>query len=417
MPNNDKDIKKNLLIFTSTFPRWLGDKTPADFVYCLAQEMSKFYSTNVLAPHHPDAATHETMESITVFRFPFFWPKSKQILANGKGMLANIRQSLLAKIQIPFLILSGMIAFVRTLRKTKASIVNSHWLVPQGLISAFFKKRYGYFHAITIHAADVFLLARIPFGKLLTRFIVDNTDIFLPVSRKNQEILESLAPNKKIRSEILPMGVSIQFFDSSENVAPEELGIDVTKKNALFVGKITEKKGLPYLIRAFTDWSKTESNARLIIVGDGFMRSQCEEEANQLNVADKINFVGMKSKTEVRNYLKNSDLLVVPSIIDSLGETEGAPVVVMEAMAAGKPIIASDVGGISDMVSDNLNGIIVQPKDVTALTEAFKTIYYENSLQTMGKKSFEIIQDYDWKSIGEKYKNAFSNSSFTSKPQ
>ncbi len=415
MPDSDKKNKKNLLIFTSTFPRWLGDKTPADFVYCLAQEMSKFYPTHVLAPHDPNAATHEKMEAISVFRFPFFWPKSKQILANGKGMLANMRQSLLAKIQVPFLMLSGTIAFVRTLRKTKASIVNSHWLVPQGLISAFFKKRYGYFHAITIHAADVFLLARIPFGKLLTRFIVDNTDIFLPVSRKNQEVLESLASNKKFRSEILPMGVPVQFFDSSEKTSPEDLDIDPDKKNALFVGKITEKKGLPYLIRAFADWSKAEPDARLIVVGDGFMRSQCEEEANQLNVADKISFVGMKSKEEVKNYLKNSDLLVVPSIIDSLGETEGAPVVVMEAMAAGKPIIASDVGGISDMVSDNLNGIIVQPKDVAALTQAFKTVYSKDSLQTMGKKSFEIIQDYDWQSIGKKYKNAFSNSGFTPK--
>jgi glycosyltransferase involved in cell wall biosynthesis len=408
MPDSDQN-KETLLIFTSTFPRWLGDKTPADFVYCLAQEMSKFYSTHVLAPHDPGAATHETMESISVFRFPFFWPKSKQILANGKGMLANIRQSLLAKIQVPFLILWGTIAFVRTLRKTKATTVNSHWLVPQGLISAFFKKRYGYFHAVTIHAADVFLLARIPFGKLLTRFIVDNTDIFLPVSKKNQDVLESLAPDKKIRSKILPMGVPVQYFDSAEKISPEHLNIDVTKKNVLFVGKITEKKGLPYLIRAFSDWSKTETDARLIIVGDGFMKSQCEEEVNQLNLASKISFVGMKSKAEVRNYLKNSDVLVLPSIIDSLGETEGAPVVVMEAMAAGKPIIASDVGGISDMVNHDVNGIIVQPKDVVALTKALIAVYSKDCLQTMGKKSFEIIQDYDWKSIGAKYYDAFSN--------
>jgi len=177
----------------------------------------------------------------------------------------------------------------------------------------------------------------------------------------------------------------------------------------LFVGKITEKKGLPYLIRAFTDWSKTESEARLIIVGDGFLRSQCEEETKLLNVKDKISFVGMKSKAEVKNYLKNSDLLVVPSIIDSLGETEGAPVVVMEAMAAGKPIIASDVGDISEMVNNNSNGIIVQPKDIKALAEALRAIYSKDCLKKMGKKSLEIVQNYDWKSIGEKYKNAFSN--------
>ena len=230
MPIVDKNNKENLLIFTSTFPRWAEDKIPADFVYCLAQEMSKFYKTNVLAPHDPDAAKYEKMESVSVFRFSFFWPKSKQILANGKGMLTNIRQSLLAKIQVPFLMISGMIAFADTLKKTKASIVNSHWLVPQGLISAFFKKKYGYFHAITIHAADVFLLSRIPFGKLLTCFIVENTDIFLPVSKKNQETLESLAPEKKIRSKILPMGVPVDFFSTSEQVTPEDLNIDVTKK-------------------------------------------------------------------------------------------------------------------------------------------------------------------------------------------
>jgi glycosyltransferase involved in cell wall biosynthesis len=411
----DDQKKETLLIFTSTFPRWLGDKTPADFVYCLAKEMNQFYKTHVLAPHDPGAATQENMESISVFRFPFFWPKSKQILANGKGMLANMRQHQLAKIQVPFLMLAGTFAFIRTLRKTKASIVNSHWLVPQGLISALFKKRYNYFHAITIHAADVFLLARIPFGKFLTRFIVNNTDIFLPVSQRNREVLETLAPNSNIRSEVLPMGVPVNFFDSSQEVSAETLKIDPSKKNALFVGKITEKKGLTYLIQAFGEWAKNEPDARLIIVGDGFMKIECEAEASQLNVTDKIRFVGMKSKEDVRNYLKNSDLLVVPSIIDSLGETEGAPVVVMEAMAAGKPIIASDVGGISDMVSHNINGIIVQPKDVSALTNALQSVYSANCLHLMGKKSFEIIQEYDWSSIGKKYFKAFSKHGIAAK--
>ncbi|MBI4600240.1 glycosyltransferase [Candidatus Uhrbacteria bacterium] len=401
--------KKPLLVFTSTFPRWTGDKVPADFVYRLARELSKYYPTWVLAPHDPKASEDEEMEGLRVLRFPYFWPKCLQKLADGQGMLANIRRTFLAKVQVPFFLGSEILAFKRAARKHGIRLVNSHWLIPQGLVASLFKKKFGFVHAVTVHAADVFLLERLPFGKLLARYIVENSDIVIPVSRLNLEVLRKLA-GRDFKAMVLPMGVEIEFFRSV--LVPKtkaDLRIDPDKKTILFVGKLTEKKGVVYLIRAMKEFSRRRQDVQLAIVGDGHLRQECEAEAHRLGLNGTVKFVGQKSKSEVKDFLSVSDVLIVPSIVDRHGETEGVPVAILEAMAAGLPVIASGVGGIPQVVIHGENGYITKEKDVAGLTQALQDIFSEDRLKRMGAKSSEIIGTLDWKAVGESYREAFES--------
>lgn len=395
---------KRLLVFTSTFPRWKDDSVPADFVYCLAKEMTQHFSTFVLAPHDSTAKTEESMDSITVFRFPYFLPRKQEILANGKGMLANIRQSLLGKIQVPFLIVAEIFAFAKCVRNNKIDVVNSHWLVPQGLIAALFKRRYKFVHLTTIHAADLFLLRRIPFGKKIAQFIVDRTDVNIPVSQYNCDLLKQLT-GRDFKSMVLPMGVDVDFFSGPPPAGlKEKLHIDPGKKTVLFIGKLSEKKGTVYLIRAMKELLQKHKDIQLIIVGNGYLMSQCEEETRKLGLDSIVKFMGFKPKTEIKNFLKAADVLVVPSIVDRHGETEGVPLVVLEGMAAGLPIIASDVGGISQVVHHEQNGYIVREKDVSGIASALISLFSDHRDVSMGEHSLQVIRSLDWKIIGEKYK-------------
>ncbi|MBI4383427.1 MAG: glycosyltransferase [Nitrospinae bacterium] len=370
--------------------------------------MTRHYSTFVLAPHDSTAAESEEMDSVAVRRFPYFWPRRLQKLADGKGILANIRGSLLAWLQVPFFLFREALAFARVVRENNIGIVNSHWLVPQGVIAAFFKKRYGFVHAITVHAADVFLLNRLPFGKRVARYIVENADLIIPVSKHNHDLLRGMA-GRDFKSLILPMGVDVEFFGGSGATKPKaELSVDPSKRTILFVGKLTEKKGVVYLIRAMKELLTKLPDVQLAIVGDGYLRPELEKES--LELGNAVKFVGQKSRDEVRDYLQVAEALVVPSIIDRHGETEGVPLVILEAMAAGRPIVATDVGGNSQMVFHGENGYIVREKDPSGIAESLLSLLSEGRASGMGRKSLEIIKDLDWKIVGERYKTAIEQS-------
>jgi glycosyltransferase involved in cell wall biosynthesis len=128
----------------------------------------------------------------------------------------------------------------------------------------------------------------------------------------------------------------------------------------LFVGRIAAVKGLPVLLEAL---AKLEG-VTLTIAGDGPDRALLEEKARALNVSSRIKFLGHQSQQQVRNLLKQADLFVMSSF------AEGVPVVLMEAMAAGIPVVATRIAGIPELVRDGHNGLLVSPGDVNEMAVA-----------------------------------------------
>lgn len=105
-----------------------------------------------------------------------------------------------------------------------------------------------------------------------------------------------------------------------------------------------------------------------------------------------------------------ADIVVVPSIITKTGDTEGLPVIILESMAAAKPVIASNVGGIKDVVQDGENGFLVMQQNPSEIHDAILKIF-QNPEKTneMSRKAFETIQNYDWSIIAEEYLSFIKN--------
>jgi glycosyltransferase involved in cell wall biosynthesis len=129
----------------------------------------------------------------------------------------------------------------------------------------------------------------------------------------------------------------------------------------LFVGRLTGVKGLRVLFKAFEACRRLRSDMTLVVVGDGPDRSWAEAEARRIG---SIEFLGFRSQAEVAAELGQSDLLVLPSF------AEGVPVVLMEAMASARPVIATRVGGVSELVEDGVSGLLVAPGNEEALAAA-----------------------------------------------
>src|SRR3989338_75390 len=147
---------KNVLVLATTFPRWKNDTEP-NFVYTLSNLLAKKgYNITVLAPHHYKAKKFELMGNIKVYRFPYFYPLRLQKLCYEGGIIENLKKSFLAKIQVPFLLVSEYFHMARIIKKEKIGFVHAHWILPQGFIAAIIKKIYNVPFVVTAHAGDIF---------------------------------------------------------------------------------------------------------------------------------------------------------------------------------------------------------------------------------------------------------------------
>ena len=152
------------------------------------------------------------------------------------------------------------------------------------------------------------------------------------------------------------------------------------KFKILFVGRHIERKGICYLIEAAKYLPKDQFEIRIVGVGD---LNEVKDPVNFSEVEGfpaSIIFTGKLSPEDLANEYKTANVFTLPAIVDSKGDTEGLGVVLIEAMELGLPIVASDVGGIPDVVIDGESGILVPEKDPVALANAFKRLAADPSL-------------------------------------
>lgn len=393
---------KKLLIISSTFPRWDNDETPV-FVFELAKNLSsQNLEVMTLAPHHQGSKLKETMDGVLIYRFPYFYPFSLQQVSYEGGVLPNLKRSNLAKLQVlPFLISEFLLTLFLAI-KNNVEIINSHWIIPQGFTGALVRRLTKIKkHVVTIHAGDISLLERLPFKRQIFAFIIKNSDFLVFVSQYGKDRLEKIVRSDLVeeferKTKIISMGVYTKNFQKNDN--------NRHAKNLLFVGRLVEKKGVEYLLESIPLIRNQIPDIKLTIVGDGPLRKNLENLAKKLAITDCVDFVGFKTGQEKINYFLSSSILVVPSIQTKNGDVEGLPVVIMEGMAAGKPVVASNVGGIKEIVRENENGFLVKPKSPSQLAE--RLIYLlgkPNITKQMGQISFSLAKNYDWAVIGSKY--------------
>ena len=156
----------------------------------------------------------------------------------------------------------------------------------------------------------------------------------------------------------------------------------------LYVGRLAPAKGLPILLDSLAELkSKTDLSLTLTVIGDGCERSVLEQKIFELGLASNVNFVGYQSQTEVRRYLQQSDIFVLPSF------AEGVPVSLMEAMASGVPVISTQIAGISELVANGKSGFLVAPGDVLGLAAKIEQLAQQPELrQSFGQVGHDFVK-------------------------
>jgi colanic acid/amylovoran biosynthesis glycosyltransferase len=181
--------------------------------------------------------------------------------------------------------------------------------------------------------------------------------------------------------------------------------------NVLSIARLIEKKGLEFSIKAIAKTLKTFSNIKYTIIGDGLLRSNLQNLLKKLNVEDKIDIVGWKNRKEVIGALENTDIFLAPSVTASNGDMEGIPVVLMEAMAIGIPVISTMHSGIPELIKNRETGFIVPERDIDAISKIIEKMLINKfdlstitkNARTLVEKKFNVNKQVD--ELVELYKN------------
>ncbi len=369
---------KKVLLLTSNFPRWAGDST-TPFVLNLATDLrAEGWQVDVLAPHAADALRHEVMNGVKVRRFRYLLPVSQQTVAYGGGALINLRESKMNWVKVPFLVLAELMVALRMLGGRRYAIVNAHWILPQGFVAALAGRITGTPIVTTVHGGDVFDLQ----GSLLGRFkrwALRRARVVTVNSSATEAVTRKLDPTAAISR--IPMGAETTPADQDRTAEIRAAHRRSGGPLVVFVGRLVTEKGVGDLIRAMAIVRKTHSEATLMIVGSGQDQPTFAALCAELGLNDSVVFTGWVGPDEVPSYMAAADVFVGPSKTSATGWQEGLGLVFLEAMAAGTAVIATESGGIVDIVRHEETGLLVSEESPEQIAAAIIRLHSDDDLR------------------------------------
>lgn len=256
------------------------------------------------------------------------------------------------------------------IKKEDIDIIHGHYLFPAGAAAVEVGNKHNIKTYVTAHGSDMFELYKSkPFMRPTIKKVLKNADGIFAVSKAlRQEIIATGVSGIAEKTKLSWNSVDITKFSLKDDDSfKKEFGL-FDKPIVLFVGNLIKRKNVGALLEAK---KIAKSDYYLVIVGDGPLSKKLRKKVEDENIPDVI-FTG--SRTDVENIIPNCDFLVLPSFSESFG------LVLIEALACGKPVIGSDVGGISEIINDDV-GLLVNPNDVSSISNSIDKLVDDEDLR------------------------------------
>ncbi len=357
------------------------------------------YRVKSITYHRPGTKKEETVDDVHIKRFRYLPDR----FAIKLSIQQEINKSRFGMVKALFMVAGFYLFTYFESRKEKPDLYLAHWAFPTGYIaykmSRIFKKKC----VIEIHGSEV---TQTKNSKFLQRLLIP--------AMNNSTLV--IANSDYTKNEFIKMGVSAEKFvkignppnyvkHSSNSEDLKEFRIkfaDESTKILLFVGNLIELKGTEFAIRALTFIK--ENKVHLIIAGAGMLEDKLKELVKSLELENKVTFFGLASYEDMGMLHDVSDVFVCPPIVDSKGFTENLPKTILEAMESGLPVVATNVGGLAEIVQDEKTGLLVEQKDSIGLAKALERILSDDILQKkMIENSKKIVESFSLEKLEKMY--------------
>ena len=261
-------------------------------------------------------------------------------------------------------------ALENLLKKEDIDIIHGHYLFPAGAAAVEVGKKHNIKTYVTAHGSDMFELYKSqPWIRSTIRNVLKGADgVFAVSNALKHEIVATGVVGIADKIRLSWNSVDIDKFSPKQNTTFKDENKLTDKPIVMFVGNLIKRKNVDSLLEAK---KIANSDYYLVVVGDGPLYKNLTKKVKEENIRDVI-FTG--SRSDVENIIPSCDVLVLPSFSESFG------LVLIEALACGKPVIGSDVGGITEIINDDV-GLFVNPNKVSSIAKAIDTMVNDEQLR------------------------------------
>ncbi|SDH18839.1 Glycosyltransferase involved in cell wall bisynthesis [Alteribacillus persepolensis] len=263
-------------------------------------------------------------------------------------------------------------------RKSSYDIVHAHYAFPSGMMARWFKRRFNIPYVVTCHGGDLNKMAKKGrFFRKQTERILQEASHVIAVGRdlEEQVIHDFHVPKDKVS--VFSMGVDQNVFHPRGSSVRSQLELSDNQKHVLYVGNIIEEKGIADLVEALALLRQHVPEVILHVVGQPKQAeyfASLTRRIETLQLSGHIHFHGAKPQSEVADWMSAADVFVLPS------HTEGFGLVAVEAMACATPVVGTEVGGLTHLLSDGA-GVAAEPKNPSSLADSIEQVLSNDVLR------------------------------------
>ncbi len=367
-----------IVMLTSSYPLYVGDMT-APFIEEIAAGLAgRGHEIHVVLPAHPRLRQDVVARGVYLHPFPVAPVAAWGAAWGYAGSLAgDVALTKAAVAVAPFALTNAARAVARVARNVRADLVHAHWVIPNGPPAAWAAIRTKTPLVVSLHGSDVFVAERFGAVGRAARWAFGRAAVVSACSGDLAARAANLGADPRTTT-VVPYGVdSTQFYpadDASRAAIRAWLGLPADATVLLCAGRLVYKKGFAVAVEAFARITAAHPAAYLVVAGDGPLRAGLEAQAARLGVAERVVFAGRVDRDRHPSLVGACDLYLLPSVHDHRGNVDGLPNALLDALAAGRAVIASDVAGVGLAVRDSETGLLVPEGDAGALAAAIDAL-------------------------------------------
>jgi len=253
-------------------------------------------------------------------------------------------------------------------RELEPDVIHAHWASYPSTAALALARLVGKPFGFTCHAHDIFVHDH------LLREKLESAAVPVTISRYNVEWLaEQVTGQARERLTVIHCGVDLPSLPFREDGRDEDL--------VVAVGRLDPIKGFDVLVDALAELRRQGRRFRCQVIGEGPLRRELQARIDRQGLSEQVALVGARSQTDVRAALSAATIFALPSLIAPSGDRDGIPVSLMEAMAAGAPVVSTRVSGIPELIEDQREGLLVAPQDPRALADALARLLDDGALR------------------------------------
>ncbi|HEY8197848.1 MAG TPA: glycosyltransferase [Gemmatimonadales bacterium] len=407
-PRRSGELGTALRIICPTYwyPQHASD-TQATYVHDINRHLvQRGHSVTVVTPGDPSLPREDTFDGVKIVRFPLELPADLTY-----GRVAQSRVTLLGRVARLAVMANYLEAQYRAIlaeaREAEADVIHAHWAIPTGPAAVLAARKLGVPSIITMHGGDVYVNPEQGYDfptrwyvRPALRWTLRHAGALTAITEDcRQHALRAGAPADRIR--LVFNGTDLRRF------SPDENGDRRSPRygpNMIFACRqLFPRKGIRFLLEAAAQLKPTFPDLKVVLAGDGFERPELVRLAEGLGLGADVTFLGWVPNTELPPYYRAAAVSVIPSL------EEGFGIPAAEAMGCEVAVVASDAGGLPEVVENGVTGLVVPRGDSTALAQAIGSLLADpERRRAMGQAGrMRALKLFDWDRSAEQFEQIY----------